>query len=123
MKLDNYPFKGWDWRELCEAWDIYVPDDFYEPDPKNEWGFHPTCSERDPIKWFIKGAIKNEMFGGKKSRPLMKCAKDVRIFLRLLGDEEQSNTFSTPMWRGMAEITDDYTLMCHTIDNIGAMWD
>jgi len=121
-KLDHYPFVGFDWTELLSAWNVYQPKDFYVPDPEKKYGFHPTCYEIDPIKWYLRSVMK-QYNGNKPSRPMQKCAKDLRIFLRLLGDPEQSNTYSAPMWIGMSKIENDWTLLSFSYDLIDCMWD
>lgn len=122
IRLNYYPFHGWDWTELCEAWNVYMPKDFYIPDPENKYGFHPTCYEIDPIKWYLTSVMKGYM-GNESTRPMKKCAKDLRKFLALLGDKEKGHSYSGPMWLGMSLIDDDWTLLSHTYDNIGSMWD
>lgn len=122
MKLDHYPFEGWDWTEFLKAWNIYQPEDFYMPDPENKYGFHPTCSEIDPIKWYLRGVM-GQHKGCKVPRSMQKCAKDLRIFLSMLGDPEQSNTYSHPLWLGMSKIEDDWTLLQFSYDLIQNMWD
>lgn len=121
-KLKHYPFCGWDWSELLKAWNIYQPEDFYIPDPDNKYGFHPTCYEIDPIKWYINKVMRRYT-GDVPTRPMKKCAKDLRIFLSMLGDKKKSHTYSGPMWLGMSKIKDDWTLLSHTLDNIESMWD
>jgi len=122
MKLDNYPFRGIDWTELETAWNVYRPENFCVPDPENRYGFHPTCYEIDPIKWYLRGVMRQHK-GDKVPRTMRKCAKDLRVFLRLLGDPETSNTYAAPMWLGMANIECDWTLIQFTYQLIDAMWD
>lgn len=121
-KLDNYPFKGHDWGELMRAWNLYLPKDFFFPDPDDIYGFHPTCNDVDPIKWYLLSVI--ERYGWCSfNRPMHKCAKDLRVFLARLGDPEKSNTYKHEMWLGMSKIEDDWTLINFSYQLIHEMWD
>lgn len=112
MKLDHYPFKGWDYMELAEAWGVYMPDDdsLYIEDPAL------------PLKYFIVSVMRGYN-GVNDTRPMKKLANDCRIYLKKLGDPETSHTYCGPMWLGMANIKDNWTLLNHVMVNIGYMWD
>lgn len=121
-RLDHYPFIGQDWYELIKAWNVYVPEDFYMPDPEGKYGFHPTCYEIDPLKWYMMEVMK-QYKGDKVTRSMHKCCKDLRIFLNMLGDPEKCNTYTGPLWIGLSKIQDDWTLISYSYDLIQSMWD
>jgi hypothetical protein len=105
MKLDNYPFNGWDYTELAEAWNLYIP----------VWPMDDKL-----IEYYLEGLFRNYN-GNKPTRPMRKAAKDIRLFLTELSKSKIS--YQSPMWKGMSEIKDDFTLIQMTIPNIGYMWD
>ena len=107
LKLDNYPFDGWDYIELAESWNLYIPTSI-------------GIEDHLFIKWYL-GGLFNNYNGQAPTRPMKKVAKDIRLFLTELAKSEIS--YMTPMWKGMSEIKDDFTLIQMTIPNIGYMWD
>ena len=117
MKLNNYPFTGWDWTELAHAWNVYIPEDFWIAGIGDY-----VCNDYDPVVWIIQEALKQ--YNGMTSTYVMrKMANDIRIYLRLLGNPTTSHTYSSPLWIGMSKIEDDWTLLSYTCELIGNMWD
>ena len=119
MKNDVYPFDGWDWTELAKAWNVYIPDDYWIPGMK---GYHETAYDHSPVIWLIESALK-QYDGQRDTRVMRKLANDCRVYLKRLGDEENSHTYSGPMWLGMSQIESDWTLLQFVHTLIGYMWD
>lgn len=117
MKLDNYPFEGWDWTELAKAWNLYIPEDYWIAGIGDY-----LYNDHDPVVWLIRSSLQ-QYNGMASTRSMQKMANDVRIYLRLLGDPDNSHTYSSPLWYGMSKIEDDFTLLNYTCELIGGMWD
>ena len=116
-KLNNYPFMGWDWMELAHSWNVYIPEDYWIKDIGDY-----LHNDYDPVVWLINSASQHYN-GMTPTRPMRKMANDVRIYLRLLGDPDISHTFSSPLWIGLSNVEDDWTLLSYTAELIGGMWD
>lgn len=115
-KLDHYPFDGWDFMELADAWNIHVPDDCWIPGYE---GWHPEISDSGVISIYLEGVMK-KYGGGEPTRVMKKCAKDIRIYCELLS---KGISCDAPLWGGMAQIECDWTIIRYTIDLVGSMWD
>ena len=112
MKLDNYPFYGWDYIELAIAWNLYIPDvDNID-----------VIADHKPIKWFLNCVLDGARNNGT-TMVMKKVASDLRIFLSKLGDENNTCGNEYPMWKGMSKIESDYTIIRLAIPLIGYMWD
>jgi hypothetical protein len=121
MKLDKPYFMGWDWLELAKEWNLYIPDNYSFPG-KNDFGFDEHHYDYDPVNWFILSVL-SKYNGVDSTRPMKKIAGDCRLFLSKLGDEDNSSTYSWPLWDGMSKIEDDWTLLNFVYPLIGYMWD
>ena len=66
-------FKGWDYTELADAWNVYMPYDILD---------EPEHMEYDPLIWYIELALKKADF--RETRVIRKMANDVRKFCRAL---------------------------------------
>jgi len=108
MKIDHYPFEGWDFMELAHAWNIPVIH-----------GSAGDITDADDIVFYIRSLYKT-FDGGDMTRPMRKCAKDIRIFVGMLGDCDDNNS---ALWKGLASIEDDYSIIRLSIPLIGYMWD
>jgi hypothetical protein len=115
-KLNSYPFDGWDFMEFADAWNVYVGDEFWL---KGADGYHGLYTDADVISVYLEQVLKN--YNGKPTRPMRKCAKDIRIFLKKLSKSEHH--YDTPVWKGMSKIEDDFTLLSYAIKLMGNMWD
>ena len=109
MKLDNYPFQGWDYLELALAWNLYIPD------------VGSDIEDHKPIEWFLREVLKGYVRGDR--RIIGKVSKDLRIFLSKLGDEDNVIGDEYPMWKGLSKVRSNYTLIRLSIPLIGYMWD
>ena len=157
MKLDNYPFDGWDYGELALAWNL--PNEIGDPHDENfvtksDW--NPEDSEPDengnyPFNpdWEIIGPVYDQcedyfdtdkvvaiyiqeilrIAWGKpwknneqlKSRVVIKAARDLRIFLKTLG--EGTCSYYGPVWIGMSKIESDTELLRIFKELVGWAWD
>lgn len=109
VKLDNYPFDGWDFMEFSDAWNI--------PVPYNSAGNPYT--DADCIRWYLQSVM--SYFDGNPTRVMRKCAKDIRLFTKELGKSEIS--YISPMWEGMSKIEDDWTLIGVAMRVMDMLWD
>jgi len=115
-KLDSYPFHGFDFMELADAWGVYIGDEF---NVCGMDGYHRTISDADVLSIFLEQVLKSYN-GYKPSYPMRKCANDIRIFTKKLS---KGCTSEAPMWKGMSKIEDDFTLLSYAIKLMGNMWD
>jgi hypothetical protein len=170
MKLNGFPFNGWDWSELAKAWNVYMPEsyagkDMYQyaernrtdeeyrtrertytlinddgtEDVKNwddmfegldmnsqeHWDNHgyEDFEEWEPLVWYIRTALKQDK-DGSGTRVTRKMANDVRAFCLALATD--SNKYHEPIWRGMAQVEHDFTLLWFIIGThplLAEMWD
>ncbi len=80
-------------------------------------------NEYDPVVWYIIKVL-GQYEGTKPTRVMMKMANDVRCFAKKLSESEFS--YLTPLWKGMSEIEDDWSLLSLITDNsplLASMWD
>lgn len=110
----KYIEEGWDYLDLAKLWKIEIPQECKDSSK-------PIADYLD--KWYQHHMMYCVPYPSVCNCEITRVAEDLRIFLRSLGDEEKSNTFYAPMWRGMAEIEDDSELVKITIPIIGYMWD
>ena len=136
--MKTYPFSGFDYCELCDAWNlpyqigddhsenmIYVGGDDFMNSFKKVGPVYDECpdyfdSDR-VITEYLKIILHKSYGSDRTSRVLTKVARDLRVFLDKLGDSEYS--YQSPMWKGMSKIEDDGTLVQMTILNINHLWD
>ena len=107
MKLDNYPFDGWDFMELAEAWNIHVPYDSMG-----------VITDADGIVMYLESVMKS-YDGNESTRCMKKCAKDIRIFCIGLS---KGWGYDGPLYKGLSEITDDWTIISYAMKLMGNMW-
>lgn len=109
VKLDNYPFDGWDFMEFSDAWNIPVPYD----------SIGDRYTDADCIVWYLQSTMYN--YHGESTRVMRKCAKDIRLFTKELGKSKMS--YMSPMWEGMSKIEDDWTIISVAIRVMNMLWD
>ena len=103
-QLNTYPFDGWDYTELADAWNLYIPD----------FEFH----DEYPIIWFLDGVLDNHN-KYNKSFVLSKVANDLRTYLSQLGEGDD---IYNSVWHGMVEILSDHALIIMARKLIQMMW-
>ena len=114
-------FNGWDFMELAGEWgllDRYKDKPWVDepPDPK------PTIHHNDdsrPIREFLEELCQEYMEHHDETL-LTKYANDIRMYSRKLALEE--NSYYKPLWRGLARIEDDFTIVRATILLLPCMW-
>ena len=114
QKLDGPLFHGWDWTELANEWGIYIDDYYWIAGGED---FHPLYSDFDIVSFYLKGVIRD--YDGYDTYVMKKCGNDIRSYLKMLS---YGVTTSTPLWKGLSNIDDNYTIIDWTIDLIGRMW-
>jgi len=107
-------FKGWDFLELAEKWGLQYK---YKPSPKHP--SRPTNDDSKPIRRFLESLIKQSQRLGDESL-LSPYANDIRMYTRKLAQNDIS--YYRPLWRGLARIEDDFTLVRATILLLPCMW-
>ena len=103
--------KGWDWMELAEEWNVYIPEDYFA---------HEKFDDFNPVQWYIREVL-THYDGVSDTMMMRKMGNDVRKFLCLIGSAEI--TCSYQLWVGMSNIKDNYTILSYTYILIGHMWD
>ena len=98
----GYRFKGWDFSELAECFEINVPEDSID----------------EGVLLIQEYLEKHLEFGSSK---LKENAKVMRRFLKKLIKEDHS--YITSVWAGIVEVEDDFSLIQISIPLIGYMWD
>ena len=100
--------KGWDFEELADEWNLYLPD--YLDD-------FTTPSTEDWMAMYLKFLFKI----GIEKRSFKKAASDIRLHCKLIA--EYDNMFpSMPIWEGYSKIESDETLIQYFIPVIGYAW-
>lgn len=115
IKLSSYPFRGYDFMELAEAWNVYIGDEFWIAGVGR---YHVLYSDADVIAVYLKEVCK-KYDGCEPTRAMRKHAKDIRIFTKALS---QGMTYDAPLWYGMSKIEDDWTLLQYAIQLMSCMW-
>ena len=100
--FSKYKFKGWDWTELASCWGCRCTKD-----EECEKAIDKYICERLP-------------FGSEKEISKQKeCAKDLRRFLKKL---VKGPGCSKPIWQGLLQVEDNYTLLSFTRVLLTFMW-
>lgn len=141
-----YKFKGFDWTELAECWEIAVDDKVKDtrildengkPDKKLMDLF--ARPERIDIKYRVNGTNMifttedhEEVLAEKLKRhiashmhneeDMVEIAADMRRFLRALYEEAEKTDYSYPVYKGMLEIESDVTLGQWVIHSLNKLW-
>ena len=116
VKINNYPFDGFDFTELADAWNVCAFDKDQISDNVEDWR-HSIDS--DSIKFYLRNVLKG-YDGGDPSFVMRKTAKDIRIFATELADCDFHH--HGPLWKGLASIEDDFTVISMTIPLVAYMW-
>jgi len=109
-----YPYNGWDWMELCKAFNIpcYDVSDTFPIDYDDSlW-----------LKCYLKSVLRYcQPWEGGKNFVLKRTAFEVRAYLRELATD--SHGYLDPMWAGMAQIIDDWSLISMFVLICDSAWD
>lgn len=100
----SYKFKGWDWTELAECWNLGVD------------------TEKDDEK-IIKEKIINHIYNNLDDKGNFKnkqIREDIHNFLRAL--MKINMDFDNPVYEGMLKIQHDATLARWVTNNLEMMW-
>lgn len=146
-KMKKYKFKGYDWMELAECWGIEVGytewtttflggdneekkllSEVFEPFPEtidvtyyvNNTEFTVTTSDSDEvymekIKRYISSRMDNQ-------EELEEMTKDIRRFLQALYKESKEVDYNYPVYEGMLNIKDDFTLCQWVLKSLSKLW-
>jgi len=107
-KLDNYPFSGFDYTELSEAWNI----------PSYTYSIY---NDIKPLECFLK-EIKYKAFGKTDNNfVIRKVSKDIRLYLKKMLEYSDSSYYN-PIWKGLIKVESDITLIILVIDLLKHMW-
>ncbi len=124
IKTNTYPFKGWDFEELCKAWNLPTTIGLIRTSPFPDHGYY----EADyVIKQYLRAVLNKSWYKPwknhkqLKSRVLRKVANDLSLYLLRLSQQEHS--YYSPMWLGMSKIESDEELVKISSVIIGFMWD
>ena len=98
----GYRFKGWEWQELAEAWEINLKND-------------------DDESTFLVVEFLYEVLKRRDNKEMKEVAKYIKRYLKQL--IKQGHTYFNPLWEGLSAIKSDYSLIQMTIPLLGYMWD
>lgn len=94
-------FKGYDWTELAKCFGLF----------ENEYEDELTLKKTKD--YLVTNHFSNTEY----------LAKEIRRFLfELYKNCLQSKRYSTPVWKGLLNIEDDFTLIKYTIILLEYMW-
>ena len=122
-------FNGWDFMELAGEWGLLGRyDDMPWVDKKGKIGgksnskpkasIHHNDDSR-PIREFLEELCEKYVLAYDES-VFKPYANDIRKYTRKLALEESS--YYAPLWRGLARIEDDFTIVRATILLLPCMW-
>jgi hypothetical protein len=122
------PFDGFDFLELACAWDLHdkyndkpwvdSEEDGTISQPSGPAGIHHNDDSR-PIREFLE-ELCQKYFENHDESILTKYAEDLRMFARKLSLGDDS--YYKPLWRGLARIEDDFTIVRASILLLPCMW-
>lgn len=109
-----FPYDGWDWVELCKAFNIpcYDVSELLGMDyDESLW-----------LKCYLQSVMRHcQPWEGGKNFVLHRTAFEVRTFLKELATD--GHTYLGPMWKGMSEIEDDWSLISMFVQICDSAWD
>ena len=115
-------FNGWDFMELAGEWELldkYKDQPWTDTSvPIKQQAVHHNDDSR-PIREFLE-SLCQEYMEYHDENLLTKYANDIRMYSRKLALEDSS--YYTPLWRGLARIEDDFTIVRATILLLPCMW-
>ena len=109
LKDKDYDFKGWDWTELSEKFNMDYIDLDKEKDPQ-----YISCQIQDTLEYrklyhFLVDNFENE-----------EVVNEVRNYVGRISEYGDSGYFK--MWEAMSEIESDYVFMQYTLALLTHMW-
>ena len=115
-------FNGWDFMELAGEWgllDKYKDQPWTDTTlPIKQQAVHHNDDSR-PIREFLEELCEKYVLSHDESifKPY---ANDIRMYARKLALEDTS--YYAPLWRGLARVEDDFTIVRATILLLPCMW-
>jgi len=127
MKIDGKisgkvnKFNGWDFMELAGEWGLlgrYHDKPWVDDPPEPKPSVHHNDDSR-PIREFLEELCEKYVLSHDESifKPY---ANDIRMYVRKLALEDSS--YYAPLWRGLARVEDDFTIVRATILLLPCMW-
>ena len=101
----GYRFKGWDWQELAEAFEIDLID----------------LDEDSDANVSLVTEFLFDVLNRQNKKEMKAIVKTIKRFLKQL--IKQGHTYCGPLWKGLTEIKSDYVIIQMTIPLLGYMWD
>lgn len=118
-------FDGFDFTELYTVWNLELcPDEeIAEDDPENLIDY-PAKAIQEYLDWVLKismGGLRNTGYGPQ--RILQETAFDLRLFLIALADDLDSGWgYHGPVFRGLSQVEDDWSMIQMAVGLIPSMW-
>jgi len=97
---DKLEYEGKDWTELSKQFGLF------ENDLEDEITLQKT-----------KDYLVSKHFSDTES-----VSSEIRLFLRALCRNCDGNKYTTPIWKGLLNVEDDFTLIKYTIVLLEHMW-
>jgi hypothetical protein len=101
----GYRFKGWDWQELAEAFELDLID----------------LDDDSDENVFLVTDFLFEVLNRRNEKEMKEIVKFTKRFLKQL--IKQGHTYCGPLWKGLSEIKSDYVLIQMIIPLLAYMWD
>jgi hypothetical protein len=112
--VSTNPFKGYEWEELAEYWAKKYSARELDPAPYEE-----EVEGETELLAVLRKFIES---GSDDKERLAELAQDVRLFLEALEQEAEKIDYSAPIWHGLRQVEDDYTLLNFTHALLPYMW-
>jgi len=106
--MNKRKYNGYDWAEVAQALNIPYDMDINSP----HFG-----QEHKHLEIYL-----TYLPWHKDSRSLRYAVHQMRTFVDALIIESEQYDYWSPLWKGLAQIEDDYTFMSACIALVGHMW-
>lgn len=120
-----YEFKGYDWEELADCWDIDVSEDEFaivNIFMNGEKISITTYDYEEVIAYKIKKHIWNNLDMSSGNFKDKSIRDDLHRFLKALIKESKKLDHNFPVYKGMLKVKGDYTLARWVCDNLEKLW-
>lgn len=109
----KHSWKGFDYMELAEKWNVAIPDYLYD-----DIDFDESKYLASYISYVFFNRVGDN--GESKGRISVMMVQDIRDFCMALSNDEWC--CAPEMWEGMAKIESEWNLVSHFTTMIGHAW-
>lgn len=108
----DYIFSGFDWCELIEKWNFYIPDDVETINKMEDYEYFQLYMDKFIFK------LDNH---GNPTRIMRSFCKDVRKYLKAMDYYREINS-AADVWQAIANIDSDYSMLRIFMPLVGYAW-